>query len=515
MKEDTSTQKTEMEAKVGADDQSLAMGSAEACANYTPEQESRIKKKIDMYLLPMLAIMYLVSYLDRSNRPGRKLLTYLQTVGNAAIIGLKEDLKLTAEQYNLCLTIFFIPYSLFEIPSNLMLKVLKPSKWIGIMMVTWGTIATLMGLVKGFPGLMAARFFLAIGEAGFFPAASYILTMWYRRHEIQLRAGIFYSAGAFSGAVSGLLAYLINKMNGVAGLEGWRWVFILEGLLTVVIALCAFFVLPDDPASCKFLTEEEKAIVAHRLRHDTGTTQGSYDANEKFQWKFVWSALSDYKVWAVVVAYWGSAIPIYGFIYTLPTVLKELGYTAEIAQLMTMPIYAAAVVALLLTAFLSDRAGDRSLFVIVPLMIGGAGLIGLLAIPKKGVAPGALYAMLFLVAMGLYSIVCGTVAWTANNLAGPWKRSVGMALMISVGNLGGAVGTNIYLTREAPYYWTGYGTSLGVIVLSLGATMFLRFKFKQINAQRDAMTVDEVHAKYTEDELRDMGDESPFFRYTI
>lgn len=201
---------------------------------------------------------------------------------------------------------------------------------------------------------------------------------------------------------------------------------------------------------------------------------------------------------------------------------------------MTMPIYAAAVVALLLTAFLSDRAGDRSLFVIVPLMIGGAGLIGLLAIPKKGVAPGALYAMLFLVAMGLYSIVCGTVAWTgmikhliqlpvtdivnkysANNLAGPWKRSVGMALMISVGNLGGAVGTNIYLTREAPYYWTGYGTSLGVIVLSLGATMFLRFKFKQINAKRDAMTVDEVHAKYTEDQLRDMGDESPFFRYTI
>lgn len=89
-------------------------------------------------------------------------------------------------------------------------------------------------------------------------------------------------------------------------------VFILEGLLTVVIALCAFFVLPDDPASCKFLTEEEKAIVAHRLRHDTGTTQGSYDVNEKFQWKFVWSALSDYKVWAVVVAYWGSAIPIYG-----------------------------------------------------------------------------------------------------------------------------------------------------------------------------------------------------------
>ncbi|KAF5009273.1 hypothetical protein FDECE_4485 [Fusarium decemcellulare] len=478
-------------------------GVAEAEITYTPAQEERIKKKIDRHLLPVLAIMYLVSYLDRSN------------MGNAAIIGLKEDLNLTPGQYNLCLTIFFIPYSLFEIPSNLMLKILRPSLWIGIMMVTWGVIATLMGLVQGFSGLLAARFFLAIGEAGFFPAASYILTMWYRRHEIQLRAGIFYSAGALSGAVSGLLAYLINKMDGVAGLEGWRWVFILEGMLTVLIAVSAFFVLPDDPATCSFLTEEEKAIVDHRLKYDVGTHHGSFDAHEPFKWKHVWSALLDYKVWAVVVVYWGSAIPIYGFIYTLPTVLKELGYTAEIAQLMTIPIYVAAVVALLLTAHFSDKAGDRSMFVIVPLLVGGVGLIGLLAIPKGGVAPGALFAMLFLVAMGLYSIVCGTVAWTANNLAGPWKRSVGMALMIAVGNLGGAAGTNIYLARESPHYWTGYGTSLGVIILSLASSIFLRYKFKSINAKRDAMTLEEIREKYTEEELRDMGDDSPLFRYTV
>ncbi|KAF4459072.1 major facilitator superfamily transporter [Fusarium albosuccineum] len=434
-------------------------GVAEAEITYTPAQEERIKKKIDRHLLPVLAIMYLVSYLDRSN------------MGNAAIIGLKEDLNLTPGQ--------------------------------------------LMGLVQGFSGLLAARFFLAIGESGFFPAASYILTMWYRRHEIQLRAGIFYSAGALSGAVSGLLAYLINKMDGVAGLEGWRWVFILEGMLTVVIAVSAFFVLPDDPATCSFLTEEEKAIVDHRLKYDVGTHHGSFDAHEPFKWKHVWSALLDYKVWAVVVVYWGSAIPIYGFIYTLPTVLKELGYTAEIAQLMTIPIYVAAVVALLLTAHFSDKAGDRSMFVIVPLLVGGVGLIGLLAIPKRGVAPGALLDMLFLVAMGLYSIVCGTVAWTANNLAGPWKRSVGMALMIAVGNLGGAAGTNIYLARESPHDWTGYGTSLGVIVLSLASSLFLRYKFKSINAKRDAMTLEEIREKYTEEELRDMGDDSPLFRYTI
>lgn len=243
--------------------------------------------------------------------------------------------------------------------------------------------------------------------------------------------------------------------------------FILEGILAVLIACSAPFLLPDDPATCSFLTEEEKAIAAHRLTYVTGTSHGSFDAEEAFKRKYVWTALLDYKVWGVLVVYWGSAIPLYGYIYTLPTVLKELGYTAEIAQLMTIPIFVAAVVALLLTAYFSDRSGDRSLFVIGPLMVGGVGLISLLAIPKGGVAPGALFAMLFFVAMGLYSTVCGTVAWTANNLAGPWKRSVGMALMIAVDNLGGAAGTNIYLAKEAPHYWTGYGTSLGVITLSL------------------------------------------------
>ncbi|KAL4876349.1 major facilitator superfamily domain-containing protein [Aspergillus karnatakaensis] len=483
------------------DDVQLAV--SEELLSYTTEQEGKIRRKIDLYLLPVLAILYLMSYLDRSN------------MGNAAIIGLKEDLNLSSTQYNLCNSIFFIPYAIFEIPSNLVLKVLPPSKYIGLMVVAWGIVSTLQGIVQGFSGLMAARFFLAICEAGFFPAASYLLTMWYRRHEIQLRAGVFYSAGALSGALSGLLAYLINLMDGVGGLAGWRWLFILEGILTVLLGIAAPFLLPDSPDSARFLDAQERAIVKHRLKYDTGTERGAYSEEQAFKWKYVWSALRDYKVWLIVVVYWGSSIPIYGFIYALPTVVAELGYTSAIAQLMTIPIYVAAVIALLTAAYFSDKTKDRSLFVIGPLIVGGIGLIGLLAIPKNGYVPGALYFMLFLVAMGLYSIVCGTVAWTANNLAGPWKRSAGMALMISVGNLGGAAGTNIYLGREAPYYWTGYGTSLAVIGVSLSAAVFLRFKFAQLNKRKEMMTVEEVYARFTEEELLDLGDESPLFRYTI
>lgn len=124
--------------------------------------------------------------------------------------------------------------------------------------------------------------------------------------------GLFYSAGALSGAFSGLLAYLIEKMDGISGLEGWRWLFILEGILTVLIGASVWWFLPNSPASCGFLTDREKMIVEHRLKHDTGNANSEYALDEKFQMKHVWAAFKDWKVWTMVLVYWGSAIPIYG-----------------------------------------------------------------------------------------------------------------------------------------------------------------------------------------------------------
>lgn len=263
--------------------------------------------------------------------------TDIFSVGNAAIIGLKTDLHLTSTQYNLCSSVFFIPYSLFEIPSNLVLKFIKPSTFVAIMMISWGIVSTsvnsyfsfvctvclsqwtrsltycrLQGIVKNFAGLMVVRVFLAICEAGFFPAASYLLTMWYRRSEIQTRASVFYSAGALSGAVSGLLAYLLQLMNGVAGLEGWRWLFLLEGIITVLVGCSVKFWLPDSPSSCRFLSDHEKMIATQRLQYDIGTDGGKYNENQPFKWKYVREAVLDYKVWLIVVVYWGCAIPVYG-----------------------------------------------------------------------------------------------------------------------------------------------------------------------------------------------------------
>jgi sugar phosphate permease len=177
-------------------------------ASFAHLDEKKILRKMDLRLIPMLALLYLLSFLDRGN------------IGNAKIQGLDTDLKLTGSKYNWCLTIFFFSYAAFEVPSNLLLKKLRPSIWLPTIMVAWGLVMTLMGLVTSYRGLLAARFFLGVTEAGLFPGVAYYITLWYCRHEAQFRQALFFSAASIAGAFSGLLAYGISHMHGLAGLAG-------------------------------------------------------------------------------------------------------------------------------------------------------------------------------------------------------------------------------------------------------------------------------------------------------
>ena len=182
----------------------------------------------------------------------------------------------------------FFTYCLFEVPSNLLLKRLSPSIWLPGIMVAWGTVMTLMGLVQNYHGLLIARIFLGVAEAGLYPGVSFYLTMWYCTNELAFRQALFFSAASVAGAFSGLLAYAIVKMDGVGGLEGWRWIFILEGLLTVAVALFAFWALYDFPDTAGFLTLEEKAWVVHRLKYQGSKKSGRNVAeSDHFEWKYV------------------------------------------------------------------------------------------------------------------------------------------------------------------------------------------------------------------------------------
>jgi MFS family permease len=429
-----------------------------------------------------------------------------------------EDLELYGLRYNTALTVFFVPYALFEVPSNIVLKMIRPSIWISSLCFAWGVVMTLMGLVTSYKGLVIARFFLGVAEAGFFPAATFLLTIWYQRYEVQRRMAFFYAAASLSGAFSGLLAFGIEQMDGIAGLGGWNWIFILEGLAPVAVSFFLYFILPDKPETASFLTKEERAFVVERIASQTGSGHGRVTNSDKISWLHIRAGLADWKVWGAIVPFWACSIGTYGFTATVPTVVKDLGYTSAQAQLMTIPIYVAGMAATVAVAFWSDHIQQRTPFIMGGFSFAVVGFIAELAIPHPKL-PGVTYFFLFFIAIGLYSPFVCIVTLVANNLAPSSKRAVGMALLISVGNMGGICGSNIYFAAQAPRYPAGYGVGLGMCTVGIIMAFVLRKAYQRENRMRDEVLVREdeqvVKARYTDQELLDLGDRSPFYRYTI
>ncbi|KAL6893356.1 major facilitator superfamily domain-containing protein [Trichoderma evansii] len=471
-----------------------------AIGSFVDIDEKKVLRKMDIRLIPMLAALYLLSFLDRGN------------IGNAKIEGLQEDLNMTPGQYNWCLTVFFFTYAAFEVPSNLLLKKLRPSRWLPLIMVCWGVVMTLMGLVQSFRGLVVARLFLGVTEAGLFPGVAYYLTMWYCRHEIQLRQALFFSAASIAGAFSGLLAFGISKMDGVGGLAGWRWIFILEGIATVLVAASAFFLLHDFPETAKFLTEEERAFVIHRLKYQ-GQVQSADQAQvaqaEEFQWKYVRQAFTDWQIWVNIFVYWSIVCPLYGISLFLPTIIKSLHYTSSTAQLMTVPIYVVAAILAVISAYFSDKVGKRSPFIIgflFMMIIGYSMCIG-------SSNPKVVYGGIFIVACAIYPSFPGVIAWLSNNLSGSYKRSAGMAIQIGVGNLGGAMASNFYRQVDSPRYTLGHGLELGFISMGIIASVILIVSYHTINKKREKKLANGEAAQISPEELSELGDRAITFRY--
>lgn len=303
-------------------------------------------------------------------------------------------------------------------------------------------------------------------------------------------------------------------MAGVGGLNGWQWIFILEGIVTVLVGATLPWTLADSPETASFLTPEEKALIKHRLEEDSGTAAGKVGINEGFQWKYLKGALTDWKIYLAVIIYWGNSIALYGFTYSAPTIIAGLGYTSANAQLLTVPVYALGVISTIFFSVLADRHQTKWLFIIIPYSIALVGFIGLLSVPHPKL-PGLTYAFLYCIPAGVYPPLICCLSWIGNNLAPSWKRAVGMALLISIGNLGGAVGSNVYLQQQSPHYWLGYGMGAGMVAAAIVSTLILKVAFERINQRRDQMDISDIRAKYTDEELIELGNDSPLFRFVV
>ncbi|KAJ7781256.1 MFS transporter, partial [Mycena metata] len=442
--------------------------------------------RLDCRVLPPLALLWLCNFIDRSN------------VGNARIAGLEKDTHLVGNQFNIVLT-GTRSYLLVEVPSNLVMKKIKPNRWIPFLVFMWGSITTLTAVVHNFAGLIAIRMFLGLCEGGLLPGIILYLSTIYKPHELQLRVGIFYASASLSGAFgAGLLATAILSMDGIGNLAGWRWIFVLEGLATVVSAVIAALILPESIAGAKFLTEEEKTFARrsrssssrshltrpphtlNTIRHPEPEKSDKYTAehadsptpeakpihmmDEKFEWSEVIRGLTDIQAWVTGIAYGGLIVSLYSFSLFLPTIVAGLGYAGKSAQLHTVPPYVPATVLTVVIAVLSDRLKWRGPFILICLpfaiAIHQAGYI--LAIAASTNAQR--YSMQ---SAGVYPSAPAILSILPNNGSGYYKRATTTALQLAVANSGGFIATNIYTSDQtATFYRKGHSIVLGFLILS-------------------------------------------------
>ncbi|KAI1430779.1 DNA-repair protein rad2 [Xylaria sp. CBS 124048] len=452
--------------------------------------EKKLVRKLDLHLIPLVMLNYTFSFLDRVN------------IGNARLYGLEDDLSLTPNQFQIAVSILFVTYIAFELPSNLVLKPFGPQRWLAFIVTAWGVVALGTGFVKDFKSLVALRVLLGAFEAGLFPGLNVYLTFFYTKQELALRVGYLFVSAAIAGAVGGLLAFGIGHLDGVHGLSGWRWIMIIEGIPTIVLGILTYFLLPSDPENAYFLTPAEKKLIIERNGREYGITKSA----QQFSKEDMMKAFLDWKVWLYCVAQFGADTMLYGFSTFLPTIINGLGHwTVAEVQLLTIPCYALGAISYMTIAYVSDRKQMRGVFCVIFATISVIGYGLLISDSPVGVH----YFGCFLIATGLYVLVGLPLAWLPNNFPRYGKRTTANGLQLTIGNSSGVMSSFIYPSSEGPRFIRGNAISLSLVGLSGLAYAFLWFWVARENKKRDDGLVKPEYQNLSEEEMAELGDESP------
>jgi len=397
----------------------------------------------------------------------------------------------------------------------------------------------LTSLVHNYNGLLAVRLFLGLCEGGLIPGMILYLSTMYKPYELQLRVGILYAASSLSGSFGGLLATAILKMNGIAGLAGWRWIFILEGIATVIIGILTACVLPENLEKASFFTEEERIFAVKRFRSDNSRiisnarletdTKDDYDVNvvhadfsvyheedENFEWKEIIRGLFDIQAWLTGLAFFGLLVSLNSYSLFLPKIVAGLGYTGSQAQLHTVPPYVPATVLTVVVAFLSDRLKWRGPLVLICLPIAVIGYA--LAITADN--NRTRYIAVFFMGTGAYPAIPCILSILPNNSSGHYKKATSVGLQIFLADLSGFVATFSYTQDQQPKYIRGHTISLSFVVFSwILIACNVCYCLWENKARRDGKREDNlIKYKTLVDEGKTqapIGDRHPDFRFTL
>ncbi|KAH6659569.1 major facilitator superfamily domain-containing protein [Truncatella angustata] len=458
----------------------LSSSTAASFQLYTPDEEQSVVRKFDRKLVMFLSVCYMMSFLDRSN------------IGNARLAGMEQDLQTKPakdEWYDWSLTSFYVAYVAFEWMS-LLFKVIPAHLYVSLIIMLWGTTASLQSIATSYPVLVVLRTVLGIAEAGF-SGVPFYLSFFFKKDELAFRTALFISAAPLATTFASSLAWLILKVGEASPIAPWRLLFLLEGFPSVVVGVIAWNVIPDSPQAASYLTRREKTVARLRLRHElrrAGKSASGQSSKSRLKLGEVFSVLADSKAWITAFIFFltnmaYSSLPVF-----LPTILHEMGHSASQSQALSVPPYLIAFFTILITAHLSDKMQKRGPFIIAHALCSALGYTVMALARPLSISPMLRYLAVYPAASGFFNVVVLIISWTINNQATESKQGGGFALMQVIGQCGPLVGTRLYPKSDEPFFeqgmWACAGAMFGVVLLAGVLSCYLARQNKILDAEQ-------------------------------
>lgn len=421
---------------------------------YDAAEQSKIVHRIDRRLIVMTGIIYCVSLMDRTN------------LSAAALAGMNVELGMSVRNngYSIITLVFFITYILFQPPATAATRKIGPRVFLSTIALLWGATMIGMGFVKKWEQLIPLRLILGIFEAGYFPGAVYLLSTWYTRYEMGKRYAVFYTLGCVASACSGILAFGLMQMHGLQGLTGWRWIFIIEGVLTCIIAIAAYvFLVPFPDAGAhkawNFLSKSEVNFIIRKINADRGDVH-----LQEFTFARFLRGGADIKVWCFGLIFCFTTTVSYALAYFLPLILNGgMKFSVGASQCLVAPPYIFAGIWMFACGWWGDKAKNRGIVIVVNC------LLEILGLTLMGWAPSnaSKYVGVFFACAGANCNVPTILTYQANNIRGQWKRAFCSAILVGLGGMGGIIGSLVFRPQDAPNYLPGLYACLTAAVVSI------------------------------------------------
>ncbi|KAL8302900.1 hypothetical protein RB601_008200 [Gaeumannomyces tritici] len=456
----------------------------------------KLRLKMDLYLVPTVALLYLFCFIDRAN------------IGNAKIAGLEKDLGMTGFDYNMVLSIFYISYIVFEIPATILCKWMGPGWFLPATSLLFGIVSITTAFCHTRDQLAGVRFLLGIFEAGMLPGIAYYLSRWYQRAELTFRLSLYMVMAPLAGAFGGLLASAILTLESFAGVHQWRMIFAIEGIVTIVLSVVAFFTLTDRPETARWMTEEEKILCAARVKSER---VGQTEVLDRIDKKKLMAGMLNPVTLEIAVVFLFNNITVGGLAFFLPTIVSTIypAYSTVQKQLYSVPPYIVGAFFTIAFPSLSWYLDRRQLLIAASAPMVMAGYVMFLASQVATVR----YAATFLIASSAMVLGPMSNAHISANVVSDTARSSAIGLNVMFGNVGGLISTWSFLPWDAPHYKIGHGLNLAassmILIVGLGAYFWMKWD----NKRREGLDVETELADKTEAEIEDLDWRHPAFRW--